>query len=305
MEITLAPLIPGTPPRGPLPELEVRALLAAGQLAPDTLAWTPGRGEWVPVGALLGTAPPPMPMPMGGNLPPPMTVPPGERRTAPLAIVSLLLGLGVFVSGFLTGIPAIITGHLAQKRIRESHGRLKGHGLALTGLICGYVSLLLIPLLLLSAIAIPGFLRARKRSQANMVLSDARLVDAAMDQFAIEHDKPEGTPVRWEDLTLYLKAGSRLANSGGRDLLGRPYACARTADAKQVTVHPDTVRDFADVIAEPAAFWGDYLPAGAEKLAPPVRRSTPPARRPGTSAVVPRAGPQAFSWNCGCALSAV
>lgn len=292
MEITLAPLAPGTPPRGPLPESEVRALLAAGQLPPDTLAWTPGRGEWAPVGALLGISPPPMPL---GNLPPPMIVPPGEQRTAPLAIASLLLGLGVLLLGFLAGIPAIITGHLAQKRIRESHGQLKGNGFALTGLVCGYFSLALIPLLLLSAIAVPGFLRARKRSQATAVLNDARLIDAAVDQFAIEHDKPANTPVRWEDLLPYLKAGSRLANSGGRDLLGRPYACARTAETKQVTVHPDTVRDFQDVIADPAAFWGDYLPAGAEKPAPP-------ARRPGTSAA-PRAGPQTVSWNCGCSLS--
>ena len=34
---------------------------------------------------------------------------------------------------------------------------------------------------LLAAIAVPGFLRARKRSQASRIINDLRLVDAAVD----------------------------------------------------------------------------------------------------------------------------
>src|SRR5262245_30639542 len=40
---------------------------------------------------------------------------------------------------------------------------------------------------LLAAIAVPGFLRARKRSQASRILNDLRLIDAACDQYAIEN----------------------------------------------------------------------------------------------------------------------
>ena len=36
---------------------------------------------------------------------------------------------------------------------------------------------------LLAAIAVPGFLRARKRSQARRVLNDLRMIDAAVDQY--------------------------------------------------------------------------------------------------------------------------
>jgi prepilin-type N-terminal cleavage/methylation domain-containing protein len=39
---------------------------------------------------------------------------------------------------------------------------------------------------LLAAIAVPNFLRARKRSQATRILEDLRLIDAAVDQYAIE-----------------------------------------------------------------------------------------------------------------------
>ena len=36
---------------------------------------------------------------------------------------------------------------------------------------------------LLAAIAVPGFLRARKRSQASKILNDLRMIDAAVDQY--------------------------------------------------------------------------------------------------------------------------
>ena len=48
---------------------------------------------------------------------------------------------------------------------------------------------------LLAAIAVPGFLRARKRSQASKILNDLRMIDAAVDQYAIETNRTTGYPV--------------------------------------------------------------------------------------------------------------
>ena len=61
---------------------------------------------------------------------------------------------------------------------------------------------------LLAAIAVPGFLRARKRSQAAKILNDLRLIDAAVDQYAIETNKAGGSIAAVKDWTTYLKSGT-------------------------------------------------------------------------------------------------
>ena len=76
---------------------------------------------------------------------------------------------------------------------------------------------------LLAAIAVPNFLRARKRSQATRILEDLRILDSAIDQYAIETNKAGGATVEWTDIQKYLKKGTVIYNSGGTDLLGTTY----------------------------------------------------------------------------------
>src|ERR1700755_1239146 len=75
---------------------------------------------------------------------------------------------------------------------------------------------------LLAAIAVPGFLRARKRSQASRIINDLRLIDSAVDQYAIENNKITGDTVNVADWTNYLKKGTTLYNTGA-DVFGNPY----------------------------------------------------------------------------------
>jgi type II secretion system protein G len=61
-------------------------------------------------------------------------------KTCDLGIYSMVLGIaGFFCFSILTGIPAVILGHMALKRIKESGGRLGGGGLAIAGLVLGYL----------------------------------------------------------------------------------------------------------------------------------------------------------------------
>ena len=85
--------------------------------------------------------------------PPPAPVPqPAPARTTPAAIWSLVLAVLFFVGGWLfTAIPAVICGHVACSKIRKSGGVVGGKGIAIAGLILGYIGLALgilgIPLL--------------------------------------------------------------------------------------------------------------------------------------------------------------
>ncbi len=76
---------------------------------------------------------------------------------------------------------------------------------------------------LLAAIAVPNFLRSRKRSQATQVLEDLRQIDAAIDQYAIEFNKSANSPVTFDDVAKYIKTGTRLHSSGNADILGNPF----------------------------------------------------------------------------------
>lgn len=63
------------------------------------------------------------------------------RQTSTLAIVSLVSGiLGWTLLPFIGTLVAIVTGHMARKEIRNGGGRLDGDGLAVGGLILGWVS---------------------------------------------------------------------------------------------------------------------------------------------------------------------
>ena len=82
---------------------------------------------------------------------------------------------------------------------------------------------------LLAAIAVPGFLRARKRSQASRVVNDLRLIDSAVDQYAIENNKATGATVGTADWALFMKKNSSLYNTAA-DLFGNTYG-TQTVDS--------------------------------------------------------------------------
>ena len=97
---------------------------------------------------------------------------------------------------------------------------------------------------LLAAIAVPGFLRARKRSQASRIVNDLRLLDSAVDQYAIETNRSTGFTVNTADWTNYLKKGSALYNTG-KDLFGNGYG-VQTVDTLPA-VPTNTFNSLSDV----------------------------------------------------------
>jgi len=106
---------------------------------------------------------------------------------------------------------------------------------------------------LLAAIAVPGFLRSRKRSQAAKVLNDLRMIDSAVDQYAIETSKKSGDAINTTDWTNYVKKDTVLYNTG-QDLFGDDYG-PQTVDSLPAAPAGAwaTLSDVADT-----TFWSPY-----------------------------------------------
>jgi prepilin-type N-terminal cleavage/methylation domain-containing protein len=108
---------------------------------------------------------------------------------------------------------------------------------------------------LLAAIAIPGFLRARKRAQAARIKDDLRLIEAAVDQYAIETQRQPGWVVSVPDWTAYLKKETQLSTTG-KDVLGNDFG-AQTVDQIPI-VPPATYAALSDVAD--TGFWAPFGP---------------------------------------------
>ena len=106
---------------------------------------------------------------------------------------------------------------------------------------------------LLAAIAVPGFLRARKRSQASKVLNDLRMISGAVDQYAIENSKKSDDQVLVADWTRYIKKDTQLYATG-HDLFDNDYG-PQTVDSLP-KVPPSTYAALSDVTD--ATFWSPY-----------------------------------------------
>jgi hypothetical protein len=102
------------------------------------------------------------------------------------ALASLICGVFFFV--FPSAIAAIVLGHLALAEIRKSAGRLGGQGIAVAGLVLGYLGVAVIPfVLILAAIAIPNLLRARMAANEASTVGALRRIHAAESWYASKY----------------------------------------------------------------------------------------------------------------------
>ncbi len=156
---------------GPVSEQDIHTLVSSGQLDANTIVWREGMTDWIPmkdVPALQAIA-----SSISGNLtqtqPSPYASTPSQPypmapHTDGLSIASLVCGILAVMTcyfGGLFGLPAVLCGHISLKKIKTSETPIGGRGMAIAGLITGYIGIAMtIAAIGLFAIGIAGGLTA-------------------------------------------------------------------------------------------------------------------------------------------------
>ncbi len=132
-----------------------------------------------------------------------------EKKTVGVAIASMVLGiLGFLCLGPLASIPAVICGHIAMSAIKKDREGLAGDGMAIAGLIMGYIqiALMVVMIPLLVAIAIPAFVRARGMAENAVCYSNLAQVETAKSMVVVANEYEDGATISNEQLSEYLNA---------------------------------------------------------------------------------------------------
>lgn len=137
---------------GPVSDLEIRNLIATGRIEPTTIIWRDGMTDWLPLSDVpefqptAGAGSPksdatPYASPQTYSGQPPYQ---GIIPTDGLSIASLVCGILAVMTcwlGGLFGLPAVICGHMSLKKIKNSPTPVSGKGMAIAGLITGYLGI--------------------------------------------------------------------------------------------------------------------------------------------------------------------
>ncbi len=121
---------------GPESFPQLQFLASTGQIEPTDLVWTDGMPDWIEAYRIEGL------FDNSGSF-----ATRSQQQwdaesavTSPMAIGSFVLGLlGTSLLFFVGSIAAVVFGHVAMRQIRDSEETLSGRGMALAGLILGYI----------------------------------------------------------------------------------------------------------------------------------------------------------------------
>jgi hypothetical protein len=175
---------------GPVTAEVVRQWIAQGRANAQTRAQAEGSAEWKPLSEFpefkeaFASAATPAPTPA-------MPASVGARRAEQkkgMAIASLVLGvLSLCGCLVITGLPAIILGHIAHNRARKSPGQYGGAGMAIAGFIMGYLGLAVTLLLVPAGLILPALAKAKGRAQSINCVSNLKQIGLAARIYSNDH----------------------------------------------------------------------------------------------------------------------
>lgn len=121
-------------------------------------------------------------------------------KTCGLAIGALVLGILSFFTCFLTALPAIICAIIAFSRISKSAGQLKGHGMAVTGIVLSGLAVPVIAMLM--AILFPALAKMKEVAQRLVCGTNMSGIGKAMAIYSFDFDDKFPDSSKWCDLLI-------------------------------------------------------------------------------------------------------
>ena len=130
----------------------------------------------------MSQAPPPLP-PQGQFVDSQYYKP--QPKASGMAIAAMILGiLSLMCPLFIFTILALIFGFISLNAIAREPTRLTGRGMALTGIVTGFVSFLFVPLLLI-ALLLPSLGKARELANRSTCAANLRGIAMSMELYAV------------------------------------------------------------------------------------------------------------------------
>ena len=136
---------------------------------------------------------------------------PQVKKTSALAVTSLLMAL--LGCGFLS-LPAIICGHIARSKTKRSGGMLTGGGMALAGLIIGYIGVIG-SVIAIVTMAVPAFVGSRAMAAEWGCASNIMLIQNAKSQWAMTNNKVDGDQIDVGEINRSLPNQTTPTCAGG------------------------------------------------------------------------------------------
>jgi hypothetical protein len=182
---------------GPVSIERLREWVGQGRVNAKTLVQAAGSADWQPaaeVPDLASLFASPMARQVGDGAPPLLAASKFKSQDRGLAILSFVLGLASFVLclSALTGLPAILFGHIARRRAARLPVRYGGAGLAMAGLILGYLNLVFS--LFIAGVILPALARSTQTTHNTQTVQRAdcqnnlRQIGLAFKVWALEHN---------------------------------------------------------------------------------------------------------------------
>ncbi len=101
--------------------------------------------------------------------------------------------------------------------------------------------------------------KTETHQKADFIRDGAQAIGEAIDAYAAKNNLAPGTPFKWSDIRKFLKQGTTIYESGGKDLTGRPYIFGTKLE-DHVKVNPDTIKELSPMIDDPDDYWGKFKP---------------------------------------------